>query len=233
MKIPWKWVLFYVLTVCSVLFVVKIGNQAASVMAENQPVQRTHCIVIDAGHGGEDGGAISFSNLPESDYNLDISIRLQSLMQLLGYQTKMIRTQDISVYTEGKTLAQKKISDLKERVRIVQETEDAILLSIHQNHFPDPKYQGAQVFYASNKDSELLAKQIQSLLVSSVNPGSHRQIKHASGIYIMEHINCPGVLIECGFLSNPVEERNLRDSMYQKKLSAVIASAVSQFLSNT
>ena len=233
MKLQWKWLLVYGLTICMVLLTVKLGNQAMTVMVENKPVERKYCIVIDPGHGGEDGGAVSISNFPESGYNLDIAMRLQSLMQLLGYDTKMIRTNDISVYTEGKTLAQKKISDLKERVRIVAETKGAVLLSIHQNHFPDPIYQGAQVFYADSTASELLAKQIQSLLVTSVNPGSRRQIKKSSGVYLMEHVKCPAVLIECGFLSNPQEESRLRDPIYQKKLSVVIASAVSQFLSNT
>jgi len=233
MKLQWKGIFFYGLTICMVLLTVKLGNQAMTVMVENKPVERKHCIIIDPGHGGEDGGAVSISNLPESGYNLDIAMRLQSLMQLLGYDTKMIRTDDISVYTEGKSLAQKKISDLKERVRIVAETKGAVLLSIHQNHFPDPIYQGAQVFYADSTASELLAKQIQSLLVTSVNPGSRRQIKKSSGVYLMEHVKCPAVLIECGFLSNPQEESRLRDPIYQKKLSVVIASAVSQFLSNT
>lgn len=233
MKLEWRWVLFYALTVCTVLLIVKLGNRAVLVMAENKPIEREHCIIIDPGHGGEDGGAVSVSNLPESGYNLDIAIRLQDLIRLLGYETKMIRTEDISVYTKGETLAQKKMSDLKERVRIVNETDNAILLSIHQNHFPDPKLQGAQVFYANTEGSEDLAKQIQSLLVSSVNPGSKRQIKKSSGVYLMEHIACPGVLIECGFLSNPQEESKLRDPVYQKKLSVVISAAVSQFLSNT
>jgi len=233
MKLQWRWVLFYCLTICMVLLTVKLGSRAVSVMVENMPLERAHCIVIDPGHGGEDGGAVSISNLPESGYNLDIAMRLQSLMQLLGYDTKMVRTEDISVYTEGKTLAQKKISDLKKRARIVAETEGAILLSIHQNHFPDPIYQGAQVFYADTSGSEGLAKQIQSSLAASINPGSRRQIKKSTGVYLMEHIKCPGVLIECGFLSNPQEEAKLRDPMYQKKLTMVIAAAVSQFLSNT
>lgn len=233
MKLEWRWILFYSLTVCTVLLTVKSGSQVVSVISENKPFQREHCIIIDPGHGGEDGGAVSFSNLPESGYNLDIARRLQDMIHLLGYETKMTRTKDISVYTKGETLAQKKISDLKERVRIVNETKGAILLSIHQNHFPDPKFRGAQVFYAETNGSKSLAEQIQSLLVSTINPDNRRQIKKSSGIYLMEHLDCPGVLIECGFLSNPLEEAILRDPSYQKKLSAVISIAASQFLSNT
>ena len=233
MKLKWKWMIFYTLTICTALFAVKFGSHMVSVMAENQTIERHHCIVIDPGHGGEDGGAVSISNLPESGYNLAIAMRLQSLIQLLGYETKMIRTEDISIYREGKSLAQKKISDLKERVRIVNETNGAVLLSIHQNHFPDPQYDGAQVFYADTQGSESLAKQIQSLMISAMNPGSRRHVKKSAGVYLMDHIECPGVLIECGFLSNPQEEAKLRDPGYQKKLSAVISSAVCRYLSNT
>ena len=220
------------LIVCASLLVTELGSRVVSVMAENNVIRKKHCIVIDPGHGGEDGGAVSLSNLPESGYNLSIALRLKDLLHLLGYQTKMIRTEDVSVYTKGDTLSQKKQSDLKERVRIANETDGAVLLSIHQNHFPDPIFYGAQVFYGKAEGSELLAQQIQELLVASVNPGSRRKVKKSEGVYLMEHIQVPGVLIECGFLSNPQEEQKLRDPDYQKRLSAVIAVAVSQYLSN-
>ncbi len=229
----WKWYLFCVLTVCTVLLTVQFGSRSVSAMAESRPVQRSHCVIIDPGHGGEDGGAVSVSGQPESFYNLAIGLQLQDLLQLLGYKTKIIRTEDISVYTRGETLSQKKASDLKERVRTANETDGAVLLSIHQNHFPDSSLSGAQVFYAKTPGSEILAKQMQELFATSINPGSRRQIKKADGIYLMTHIHCPGVLIECGFLSNPQEEQMLRAPEYQKKLSAVIAAAVSGYLSNT
>jgi N-acetylmuramoyl-L-alanine amidase len=145
----------------------------------------------------------------------------------------MVRTSDISVYTKGETLAQKKASDLKARVKLANETPGALLLSIHQNHYPDDRYCGAQVFYAKTHGSQQLAAQLQKAFVSTLNPGSHRQEKKSSGIYVMEHIQCPGVLIECGFLSNPEEDSKLRDPTYQKKLCSVIAATVCQYLSNT
>ena len=229
----WRWYLFCSLVVIMTLLLVQMGSCGITVLAERRPVVREHCVVIDAGHGGEDGGAVSVSGFPESGYNLAIALRLQELIRLLGYDTKMIRTEDVSVYTNGQTLSQKKGSDLKERVRIVNESDGAILLSIHQNHFPDPELHGAQVFYGKAEESEALAKQIQDLFLASVNKGSRRQIKKAEGVYLMEHILVPGVLIECGFLSNPQEENLLRDPEYQKKLSAVIAVAVDRHLSNT
>ena len=137
----------------------------------------------------------------------------------------MIRTQDVSVYTSGETIAQRKISDLKERVRIVNNTDNAILISIHQNYFQDSKYNGAQVFYS--KKSAELAQSIQSRFVETVNPYSNRKVKKATGIYLMENITCQGVLIECGFLSNPAEASKLSDPEYQRKICCIVASAVS------
>lgn len=231
----WKkeWVIFYLIIAVVLLLFVQWGSNAVTVIAENRPVKREHCIIIDAGHGGPDGGATSCTGVLESTYNLDIALRLNDLLHLLGYDTRMIRTTDTSVYTKGETIAQKKISDLKERVRITNETENALLLSIHQNIFSDSRYSGAQVFYANTQGSAALAEQMQASLVRTLNPGSKRKSKKGSGIYLLEHISQPGVLIECGFLSNTEEEARLRSGEYQKKLSAVIAVTVDSYLSNT
>ena len=142
----------------------------------------------------------------------------------------MIRREDISVYTEGETISQKKVSDLKQRVKIVNETENAILVSIHQNYFSQSEYWGAQVFHCNNESSKAFAREMQTLLVSALNQGSNRKAKPASGVYLMEHIQRPGILIECGFLSNPKEEARLRSNEYQKQLCAVISTVCSQFL---
>ena len=223
----------YVLTILTVLAGVKLLNHSVTVMAVYKAQQAKTCIIIDPGHGGEDGGAVSVVGRPESAYNLEIAKRLNDLLQFLGYQTKMTRDTDISIYTKGETLAQKKVSDLKERVRIINDTENAVLLSIHQNHFPEERYAGPQVFYSVTKGSDQLAKQLQSVLISGLSPGSNRGVKKAKGIYLMEHIGCTGVLVECGFLSNYREEAALRDPEYQKKVSSLIAVGVSQYLSNT
>ena len=228
-----KMALIYFSTCMMLLVCVKIYSATATAFAEQDEVERDNCIVIDPGHGGEDGGAVSCTGTPESTYNLDISRRLRDLLNLLGYKTTMIRETDISVYTKGDTLAQKKASDLKERVCLVNKTDGAVLISIHQNYFSDSQYSGAQVFYAKTEGSEELAEELQTELVSNLNPGSRRQAKKSSGIYLMEHIHCPGILVECGFLSNPQEERNLKDPSYQKALCSVIAATVSRYLSNT
>lgn len=223
----------YCLVFFTLLFLVKTGSRAVTALSENRSFIRKHCIVIDPGHGGEDGGAVSHSGLPESSFNLEISLKLNDLLNLLGYSTKMVRISDISVYTKGETLSQKKASDLKERVKMINETENALLLSIHQNHYPDNRYSGGQIFYAKTDGSAELAEQMQSAFASALNPGSKRQAKQSKGIYLMEHIRCPGVLIECGFLSNTAEEAKLRDPEYQKKLCSVIAAVACQYLSNT
>lgn len=227
------WIAAYCFIAAVFLLTVHWGSRAVTVIAEHMPVEREHCIIIDPGHGGIDGGATSCSGKLESMYNLEISLRLNDLLNFLGYETKMIRTEDVSVYTKGETISQKKVSDLKERVRIANSTENALLLSIHQNNFSDSKYSGAQVFYPDTAGSRELAEKLQSVLVSALNPGSNRKIKKSEGVYLMEHIQCTGVLIECGFLSNPEEEAKLSSAVYQKKLCCVIAGTVSQYLSNT
>ena len=224
------WAVFYGAVVTFFIAGAYWGSCAVTVMAQQAPLEREHTIVIDAGHGGEDGGAVSCTGVMEKEINLEITLKLNDLFQLLGFQTQNIRTTDISVYTEGSTIAQKKVSDLKNRVRILSETEDPILISIHQNLYPDARYSGAQVFYAAAGEGQALAQDIQEAFVQTLNPGSRRQIKEAQGIYLMEQAKCTGILVECGFLSNPQEESMLRSANYQRKICCVIASSLANFL---
>ena len=228
-----RWGYYFVCigVMCGMLLGAYWGNRVVSVISEGLSGNSRHCVILDPGHGGEDGGASSSTGRLESAYNLEIALRLDDLLRLLGYDTKLIRKEDVSVYTTGQTIAQKKVSDLKNRVKTVNETNNGILLSIHQNYYPDARYSGAQVFYGNAEGSEALAKQLQASFVAGLNPGSRRQAKQGKGIYLLEHIQCPGALIECGFLSNPREEALLRDSAYQKKLCCVIGSALNRYLS--
>lgn len=221
---------FYLLAVILCIGLAHGGSQAVTTLGESAPVAREHTIIIDAGHGGIDGGATSCTGILESTINLQIALRLDDLMHFLGYQTYMIRTTDTSIYTQGNTIAAQKVSDLKERVRIVNETEDAILISIHQNTFSDSRYGGAQVFYPKTDGSKELASAMQGALITIANPDSKRVCKKADGVYLMEHIEQTGILIECGFLSNPEEEALLRSADYQKKLCGIIAATVGCFL---
>jgi N-acetylmuramoyl-L-alanine amidase len=213
------------------LFVIIIGgSKAVAVLSESASISGRKTVVVDAGHGGVDGGATSCTGVLESQFNLEIAQKLNDLLNLLGINTVMIRNTDCSVYTEGETIAQKKVSDLKERVRIVNSTDNCILVSIHQNLFSDGKYSGAQVFYAPTEGSQMIAKSMQASFIKTLNPHSHRQEKKADSIYLMQHINCPGVLVECGFLSNPQEEYLLRTKDYQQKVCCVIACTISNYL---
>lgn len=231
-RINWfGFVPFYLLTLILVIGIAGAGSNAVTVISQNQPVERQHRIVIDAGHGGIDGGATSCTGVLESRINLEIALRVNDLFRFLGYETVMIRTTDESVYTEGNTIAAQKISDLKERIRISNETDGAILISIHQNTFSDSRYFGAQVFYAHTEGSDRLAKQLQDSFVENLDPTSNRKSKKAQNVYLLQNVTCQAALIECGFLSNPQEEAKLRSEDHQKKLAAIIASACSMYLS--
>lgn len=227
-----NWGLGYALILLGILSVFLFGEKTIPAMNEEKFVYKRKCIIIDAGHGGVDGGATSCTGVLESQLNLQIALRLEDLLHLVGVDTAMIRREDVSVYTEGESIAAKKVSDLKERVRIVNSTKNAVLISIHQNTFSDPRYSGAQVFYAPSEGSQKLARAMQQALVESLNPESNRKAKKGSSIYLLEKIKNTGVLVECGFLSNPEEEKKLRTDAYQLKLCAVIASVLCNDISN-
>ncbi len=218
---------FYLFVVILAIGIAATASDAVTAFHQSSPVERNHRIIIDAGHGGIDGGATSCTGVLESHLNLEIALKLEPLLQLLGYDTLMIRTTDISIYTQGNTIAAQKVSDLKERVRIANETENAIYISLHQNTFPDSRYGGPQVFYGGNGKSRPLAQKLQGNLNDTL--GANRKSKQAKGVYLMEHLECTGVLLECGFLSNPTEEAKLRDNTYQLQLCAIIASTLSDF----
>ena len=222
--------LVYMVVVGFFLGVTWVGSRTVTVMAQQKPVAREHTVVIDAGHGGEDGGAVSCTGVGEKQLNLEIALKLRDLLHLLGHRTRMIRTDDRSVYTAGDTIARRKVSDLKERVRMVEETAGALLVSIHQNLFPDARYSGAQVFYGRAGEGQALADTLQTAFRNTVNPGSSREIKQAKGVYLMEQISCTGVLVECGFLSNPQEEALLRSIDYQQRICIIIGTSLANFL---
>ena len=184
-------------------------------------------LIVDAGHGGEDGGAVSADGTKESELNLQIALRIEALSALCGKKAYLIRREDCSVSSsEGKTIAERKRSDLRNRVDMVNSLPGALLLSIHQNHFSDGKYSGAQVFYGSVGRSMELAEEIQESLRVAVDPKNRRKCKPAEGVFLMKKIRNPGVLVECGFLSNNRETELLRQPDYQKKLAAAILAPI-------
>lgn len=188
-------------------------------------------VVIDAGHGGEDGGASSRSGIRESALNLQIAQITNDLLRFAGVRTQMIRTQDISVYTSGGSIQEKKISDLKARVQMAENTPGALLVSIHQNFFPEAKYHGAQVFYAKTPGSEDLAKRTQEFLRTCADPENRRRCKPSESVYLMEKVSCTAILVECGFLSNEPEAERLTQKPYQQTLSGAVCAALCTYLS--
>ena len=175
-------------------------------------------IVIDAGHGGEDGGAVAADGTVESGINLAIAQDLDALLRFLGCETRMTRTEDAAIYSDGaRTLREKKASDLKNRVALVNETPNAVLLSLHQNSLPASR--------RGTEGSEALAESVQVALNAAVNPGNEKSRKVIDkSVYLMKNISCPAVLVECGFLSNAEEAARLCETDYQRKLAVTVAA---------
>lgn len=202
-----------------------LPEKTAGVLA---PAPRTVWI-IDAGHGGEDGGAVAADGTKESDLNLAVARRLDVLLALLGEETRMTRAEDVSIHDgSASTLRQKKRSDLENRVSLVNSTQGAILVSIHQNSLPTSKQtHGAQVFYGKKEGSAALAKAVQLALNRTVNSGNEKTEKAIdSSIFLMKNADAPAILIECGFLSNAEETKLLKGSAYQQKLAVTIAAGI-------
>ncbi len=189
-------------------------------------------IVLDAGHGGADGGAVSADGTPEDDINLAIVLRLRDLFALMGRQTVLTRTGEASLADpDSATLRQEKVSDTKNRVTLINSVANGCLISIHQNTLPGhPTVHGAQVFYGKVTDSDARAAAVQQALNRVINTDNKKNAKPiGSDIYIMAHVNCPAILVECGFLSNSAETKLLLSPEYQTKLAAAICCGYLQY----
>ena len=187
-------------------------------------------IVLDAGHGGEDGGAVSRGGVPESGINLQIAKKMQGMLAFLGRGCVMTRADEAAIYSpEAKTLREKKVSDLKNRVALINETPGALLVSIHQNSLPShPSTHGAQVFFNAVDPAGELAQGVQQALNESLGGG--KTVKAMDGgVYLMKQIRCPGVLVECGFLSNDEEAARLQTEEHQRRLAAAILAGLLQY----
>lgn len=188
-------------------------------------------IVIDAGHGGEDSGAVD-NGLLEKDINLSIALKLQDMLTVGGYKVEMIRDTDISVYdSSASTTREKKVSDLQNRVKIINASQDGknrILVSIHQNKFEQSQYFGTQMFYSKNNArSAVLAEELRKSVTGLLQPDNKRELKQAdSNIYILDKAEVPAVIVECGFLSNYEESQKLADNSYQQQMAFAIYSGI-------
>ena len=200
------------------------GRRIVSAMGAGTATSPT--LVLDAGHGGEDGGAVSASGHKESDINLAIVLKLRDLMAFLGTDAVLTRDADVSVYDPGcKTLREKKVSDLKNRVAMVRNLDYAMVISVHQNTFTDSRYKGAQVFFVAGELSRQWGDSTQAILNSTLGSSSRKAALIPDSVYLFSHIDCPAILVECGFLSNGEEASLLLTDSYQRKLAAALAAA--------
>lgn len=207
---------------------------AAFLQTEARPAsaeEKRITIVIDAGHGGMDGGAVSDAGVAEKDINLAVAMRLRELFLLADADVVMTRTEDVMLCSEDSK--HRKREDLESRVRIAESHENAVFLSIHMNKFPVEKYSGLQVYYSrSNDASRDIAESIQKKTADFLQSENKRRVKPAdSSIYVLDKLDIPAVLVECGFLSNRAEAALLSDAAYQDKLACIIYAAVADVLS--
>ncbi len=178
-------------------------------------------IVVDAGHGKPDEGAESSTGTTEAETNLKIALKLQNLLEQSGSTVILTRSDENAIYDyDSKTLRQKKISDIHNRVKIGNESSADIFVSIHLNKIPQQQYDGWQTFYnAQSSDGKKLAESIQKNLNDAIQKENNRVAKTIDNIYIIKHVEIPTTIVECGFLSNPEEEKLLLQDEYQDKLA--------------
>ena len=202
------------------------------IIVQKEPIQTIadlnypKTIIVDAGHGGLDGGAVGYNGIIEKNINLQIAKKLKTILSANGYNVIMTREEDVM-------FDQNKNKDMKNRLKIIQENPGAIFLSIHQNLFSFDSSWGAQVFYSpNNPDSNILATLIQSRFVQLLQPNNNRVEKKAeSSLFLFKNAYSPAVLIECGFISNAMDAKNLSDDEYQNKVAFVIFSAICDYYS--
>lgn len=187
-------------------------------------------IVIDAGHGGVDPGAVSVNGTAvEKDLNLAIALKLQSYLQEAGYSVMMTRVVDEDL--AGEAGGSRKQADMKERIRLMEETEGNLMISIHQNSFPEEKYRGPQVFFQKHSEkAAALALLVQNEMNTFTAPENTRQAKANDSYYILKNASMPAILVECGFVSNETEAGQLMDETYQKKVAWGIYSGIEKYL---
>ncbi len=206
---------------------IPLGQRASPVFAPAD--RREVTVIVDPGHGGEDGGALSPSGVKESDINLAVALRTEELLRFCGLRTDMTRREDVSRHDpEADTIRRRKASDLQNRVKQINATENAVLLSIHQNSLPSsPETWGAQAFRNGQEGAAELANAVQESLNACINTHRSKEARPiGDGVYLMKHINCPGVLAECGFLSNGEETVRLQQPEHQRKIACAIVSGL-------
>lgn len=216
---------------CILLAVFFATQIRAVVRTTGQGVLDTQpCILIDPGHGGTDGGASGSDGTLEKDINLSISRPLADMLRLFGYRVEMTRDTDRSIHDDNlKTIKDQKISDMKNRLKLYNQSR--LTISIHENQFPQTQYSGTQIFYSTNDaDSLALATSVRESVLRLLQPDNTRELKKATkDIYLLHNAKTPAILVECGFLSNAEELAKLKDPIYQQNMAYAIACGVLAF----
>ena len=216
---------------CILLAVFFATQIRAVVRTTGQGVLDTQpCILIDPGHGGTDGGASGSDGTLEKDINLSISRPLADMLRLFGYRVEMTRDTDRSIHDDNlKTIKDQKISDMKNRLKLYNQSR--LTISIHENQFPQTQYSGTQIFYSTNDaDSLALATSVRESVLRLLQPDNTRELKKATkDIYLLHNAKTPAILVECGFLSNAEELAKLKDPIYQQNMAYAIACGVLDF----
>lgn len=208
----------------------RIANSVyTDISADTAPV-----IVLDAGHGGMDGGCSSADGVPEKGINLNIMLSVRDMCRVFGYQTDVTRERDISIHDSGiQGIANQKKSDMDNRLALFNKYPKAVCVAIHQNKFTDPQFSGAQMFYSpTNPESERLAQIMQGKFVENIQPENTREIKLCGKeLFLCYFSNNPTIMAECGFLSNPDEAAKLKTEEYQKQVAFTIFEGINEFTS--
>ncbi len=223
---------FLVATILLIIVLFIWNNYRFKAVATFMP-SLTRIIVLDPGHGGEDPGTVGKTGIKEKDINLIIAKHLRDYLQQSGAIVIMTRTEDKALSTGGASLKKRKNEDLRRRKEIVETSRGDIFITIHLNSFPQSQYYGAQTFYPpDNSRGKILAENIQSELINILDKNNKRVALPKSEVYLIKGLDIPTCLVECGFLSNPKEERLLGKSDYQKKIAWAIYVGIQNYFAN-
>lgn len=221
---------FIIVVSLSFIAVNNIVHKNVSVLNEKNT---TPLVVIDAGHGGQDGGAVADDGTQEQYINLDIALKLNDSLTKKGYNCILTRKDNNSIHDDSaKTIREQKVSDIHNRLKIIEDNPNCIFVSIHQNYYTQSQYSGAQVFYSPNNSLSIkLAQSIQASIVNTLQPENNRQIKESGkSIYVLYNAKEPAVLVECGFLSNKEETEKLNNEQYRQQMADCICEGIINYI---
>ena len=216
---------------CVILCAFVLARKGAVFVQSEQAKSAPVCIVVDAGHGGDDPGKIGINDALEKDINLQIALKLQKILEQNNIKVVMTRNTDAGLYSEGAT--NKKAEDMQKRCKIIEDSNALFTVSIHQNSYVSGESRGAQVFYyKQSAEGKKLAGIIQRHIVNEADTTNKRVEKADSTYYLLLHTNVPAVIVECGFLSNPEEAGRLNSDSYQQKIAGSIYNGLMEYLTN-